>query len=167
MKNNAYRVFIHKNVTDVFHKYRTRGIPEAGGILLGQIRKNEIYILKVTEPSRWDIRQMFGFVRARKQAQKAIDMEFEKSEGRTIYLGEWHSHPEANPTPSSVDTSMIERQFRKNDINENFLIMMIVGYNQDYCSIYDGKKLISGKYSNSSRAMKEVIFPDDVLNYQT
>ena len=59
MNENNYRVFIHQNVMQVFQKYRTQNIPEAGGILLGQVRKNEIYILKVTEPSRWDIRQIF------------------------------------------------------------------------------------------------------------
>lgn len=158
MNENNYRVFIHQNVMQVFQKYRTQNIPEAGGILLGQVRKNEIYILKVTEPSRWDIRQIFSFVRKRKQAQRAIDIEFEKSGGRTIYLGEWHSHPEALPSPSVTDIRMIKQQFSKNEINEDFLLMLIIGYNQDFCAIYNGQRLLQGNHIKISPRMEQFIF---------
>ena len=165
MKESNYKVFIHQNVMQVFQKYRIPDIPAAGGILLGQIRKNEIYILKVTEPSRWDIRHLFGFVRKKKQAQRAIDVEFEKSEGRTIYLGEWHSHPEAAPTPSSTDIGMIKQQFSKNEINEDFLLMLIVGYNQDFCAIYDGKKLLQGDHINAPSRMEQFVFYNNLSKY--
>lgn len=138
---NNYRIFVHDSVMQIFSKYRTSEIPEAGGILLGQVRKDEIYVLKITEPSRWDIRRMFGFVRNKKSAQQAINIEFKKSGRRTIYLGEWHSHPQANPYPSVMDIQMIEKQYKYNEINECFLLMIIVGINQDYISLYDGKQL--------------------------
>lgn len=42
---------------------------------------------------------------------------------KTIYIGEWHTHPENYPNPSGVDNKMIVQQYFKNRINEPFLIL--------------------------------------------
>jgi integrative and conjugative element protein (TIGR02256 family) len=142
-ERKKYKIFIHNNALAIMESHRQCKVKqkEAGGILLGQIRKNEIHVLKATHPCNKDHRSRFRFQRNKNNAQKVINHEFYKSRGRTIYLGEWHSHPELYPSPSSIDKNMIRNQYYKNKINENFLLMIIVGLNENSVSLFDGKEI--------------------------
>jgi len=114
---------------------------EAGGILLGQLNKDSILITRASIPNRKDNAGKYSFVRDKTMAQLIIDYEFANSGGRTLYLGEWHTHPENVASPSSVDKLMIHEQFEKNKIHTTFLLLVILGLKKDYISIYEGKKL--------------------------
>jgi len=140
-----YKIFIAPSVVSILAGYKQihRKDCEAGGILLGQINEDGIYILKASIPNSRDKRSRMSFIRDRDRAQLIINHEFANSGGKTIYLGEWHSHPEKFPSPSSVDKAMIKDQFKKNKINEPFLIFIIQGISGIYIGlIADGE--ISG-----------------------
>ncbi len=80
--------------------------PEAGGILIGHyLEDNNYSITDVSSPSELDKSSRFNFTRSKKNAQKIINKIFKDSKGKKIYLGEWHTHPEDHPQPSSLDRS--------------------------------------------------------------
>lgn len=136
-------VVFDEGVLNVFSHFRQTGKKyEKGGILLGQcLEDNKIIIKKASTPTLFDKSQRYNFYRDRRSAQIFIDYEFLNSLGKTIYIGEWHTHPEDYPTPSSTDIKMIKNQFSKNLINEKFLLMIIVGRNDYYVGYFNGKKL--------------------------
>ena len=114
---------------------------EAGGILLGQVTEKNVYILKVTIPNKFDSASRCSFDCNKDAAQIIINYEFFNSGQKTIYIGEWHTHPEDYPNPSVVDNKMIDKQYFKNKLNEPFLILIIQGLKGLYAAIFDGKKL--------------------------
>jgi integrative and conjugative element protein (TIGR02256 family) len=114
---------------------------ESGGVLIGQIKDNKVYILKISVPNKFDRASRHGFECNKDAAQIIMDYEFYNSGGRSIYIGEWHTHPEEIPKPSGDDKVMIKEQFRKNKLNEPFLILLIQGLTGLYIALYDGKSL--------------------------
>lgn len=124
-------------------KYRqdSRKKKEAGGILLGKVYDDRIVIEKASCPNTSDKRGLFFFIRSQNKAQQIVENEFYASDNKRIYLGEWHTHPEDIPSPSIIDEQMIKRQFSVNDLNEDFLILIIQGIQKVYLGIYDGKEL--------------------------
>jgi integrative and conjugative element protein (TIGR02256 family) len=109
--------------------------PEAGGIILGKIIDNQINILKLSIPTSLDRSSRTNFERNKLSAQIILDYEFHNSNGQLVYLGEWHTHPESNPTPSKTDLQMLRRQFKDNSLNTDFLILLIKGIKSSYIRI--------------------------------
>lgn len=75
-------------------------------------------------------------------ANTFIKEDYEQSNHTRVYIGEWHTHPEDSPTPSSVDIYSIKVAFNKNyrPIND-FILMAIVGRKETYWGLYDGKNI--------------------------
>ncbi len=117
---------------------RNGSIIENGGILLGKVFGSYIHVTDISTPGRGDKRKPFGFIRSIKNANKRIRKEFKKSKGKIIYLGEWHCHPEDNPKPSSQDIEMIREQFFKNELNEQFVLLFIIGWSNLFVGMFDG-----------------------------
>ncbi len=103
--------------------------PEAGGVLIGRlIRGTEDVIVDLaTSPGLRDVRKRHGFVRAREDAQAAIDAAWHASTATSVYLGEWHSHPEDHPSPSHHDLADWNRTVRTASFEQGFLFFVIVG----------------------------------------
>lgn len=114
---------------------------ESGGILIGQIKGNNIYIQKVTVPNQFDKSTRYSFVRNKDAAQIILDHEVINSQNTMTYLGEWHTHPEAKPTPSGQDLNMIKEQYTLGKLNLPFVILIIQGISDVYISIYMEKQL--------------------------
>ena len=141
-KHKNTTIIIEQNVVDLFNTFRQTGKkPESGGILLGKVYENEIRIKKASIPTVFDSSKRYNFNRHKKSAQLFTDYEFKNSGGTIIYLGEWHTHPQQIPIPSPTDVMMIATQFKKNKINETFLLMIIVGLADVYMGYYDGQTL--------------------------
>ena len=102
------------------------GTREAGGILLGYRRDPHIEILAATLPARGDQRRRFSFVRAGCSHQRAATRAWRDSEHRVDYVGEWHTHPESNPSPSAVDRHELVR--RSIEHRDDFLVELILGF---------------------------------------
>ena len=129
--NRVLRIF--KKVRRMFEEYEQKeGLNEAGGILLGDVAEDYVEITDVTVPNRFDLRTFFSFVRARIPAQLRINKAWKKSSGTQIYLGEWHTHREVNPSPSLDDREMIAKAFKETKMEIDFLYLIIVGLNGTY-----------------------------------
>lgn len=79
------------------------GRTERGGILLGSRRGGHLHVEAATVPSRWDKATMFAFHRGTAGHQAAALRRWKSSQNTSDWLGEWHSHPEQSPNPSSID----------------------------------------------------------------
>jgi len=145
-----YEVEIAENVLKALSSFKQKGKNkfEAGGILLGQVVKNTIYITKLSFPNHLDKAKRTFFDRHKLPAQIIINHEFSNSDGKTIYLGEWHTHPELTPTPSSVDLKMLKQQFKMNRLNLDCIYLLIQGINELYLGEYDGKNIVSNNMKN-------------------
>ena len=136
-------IIIARSVLNLIERFKQTNNKdnESGGILLGQVTEKEVYILKVTSPNKFDRASRYSFDCNKDAAQVIINYEFLNSGQKTIYIGEWHTHPENYPNPSGVDKRMIDNQYFKNKLNEPFLILTIQGLKGLYVAIFDGKKL--------------------------
>lgn len=137
--NSRDRLIIKTKALNVLRRYgRKKDTYESGGILLGYVYKDHTEVVNVTTPSRFDSFGPRFFIRSRISAQAQIDKAWKKSNGTLIYLGEWHTHSEANPKPSVVDREMIMKSRRETKMEIDFLYLMIVGHN---CSYWVGKQI--------------------------
>lgn len=77
---------------------------EAGGVLLGRhlLDSRDVVVDEVTTPQDSDRRSRLSFFRSRQHETLARERWLAES-STMAYLGLWHTHPEANPTPSSID----------------------------------------------------------------
>lgn len=87
------------------HRQTERDAAESFGVLMGStsLDRREIWIEKVTTPMAKDRRTRFSFALSDPGHQEVVSRTFAGSDGQTIYLGTWHTHPEPVPTPSGVD----------------------------------------------------------------
>lgn len=136
------KISISQSVLDGLNKFVQTGKKlENGGVLMGSIFDDRIEILRISVPTPFDRCNRYGFVRDKRSAKLFIDYEFINSNGKIIYLGEWHTHPEDYPTPSSQDKKMIREQYKENVFDEKFLLMLILGRKNIYLGVYDGHNL--------------------------
>lgn len=77
--------------------------PEAGGILLGYRRGQHTHVSDVTVPTNRDVRRRFAFFRHATDHQRVATRRWKESGETMDYVGEWHTHPEDEPSPSGVD----------------------------------------------------------------
>jgi len=142
-----YHIEVTEDVLNTLETFKQDSfkIHEAGGILLGYIVKEEAYIriTKVSTPCKYDKSTPTSFDRDANNAQKIINKEFDESQGKIIYLGEWHTHFQKVPMPSSIDINMIKKQYKVSTLNANILLLLIKGTENLYISVYDGKKFVS------------------------
>ena len=101
---------------------------EAGGVLLGRYLcdSDDVVVDDITEPLPGDKRGRYFFHRAQKAHQQAVELAWRVSNGTRTYLGEWHTHPEARPTPSCVDVCDWRRKLWQDQYFDR-LFFFIVG----------------------------------------
>ena len=104
---------------------------EAGGVLMGRYiaTSDDVIVDAITEPMTGDRRTRYSFYRAKRRHQAALDAAWKSSGHTCTYLGEWHTHPQAYPTPSSTDTTDWNRRLRQDQYPEE-LFFLIVGTHQ-------------------------------------
>lgn len=96
---------------------------ERGGILLGFRRGPHLHISEATFPMRWDIGTKFAFRRSA-IGHGEIALKRWRQSNRTIdWVGEWHSHPEGRPSPSSIDVQSWKEITRKRAAPMAFIII--------------------------------------------
>lgn len=136
---------IDQKVIDVLKRFiqDDENKSEAGGILMGYYIDNySFYISDLTTPSEDDKSSRFQFIRSFVSAQKLIERFFNSSKGKKIYLGEWHTHPEKLPTPSTVDLESFQNQLKKSELNSEYIFMLIVGTKGIYAAAYSKTGLL-------------------------
>ncbi|MBP0633180.1 MULTISPECIES: Mov34/MPN/PAD-1 family protein [unclassified Cupriavidus] len=101
---------------------------EAGGVLLGRflLDSADVVVDEVTTPQGSDRRSRFGFFRSKKH--EALARERWQGQKNTLaYLGLWHTHPEEDPTPSSVDRADWQQAVSRDTFEGDYLFFPIVG----------------------------------------
>lgn len=113
---------------------------EAGGVLMGRyIRESlDVVIDNVTVPMCGDRRRRFDFFRDRDRHQQAINRAWQESDGTTHYLGEWHTHPERIPTPSSTDQTNWNQHLQRDIFSGDTLLFIIVG--TEFLRVWEGHR---------------------------
>jgi len=101
---------------------------EAGGVLLGRhlLDTDDIVVDEVTTPQNSDRRSRFSFFRSKKHGRIAQNRWAEEA-STLAYLGVWHTHPEADPTPSGVDRQDWKQALSTDTFHGNQLFFPIVG----------------------------------------
>ena len=135
--DNGHLVVIMANVIEKLQFYRqlSPASHEAAGVLIGERRENHIVIHAISEPGPGDVRTRFTVVRKGPHHQALVNELHLKSGGTMNYLGEWHTHPERFPTPSSTDKS----SWKKDIVPSESMVLIIVGQYAIWC----GKKISS------------------------
>lgn len=117
-------ILIEQNVIETVrnHCQSNLGIPESGGILLGYRRDSHLHVVDATTPQPDDRCMRFRFFRRDPYHQQFALSKWRLSGSTLDYIGEWHTHPETDPTPSSLDFSEWEKICGARKINMVFLV---------------------------------------------
>lgn len=107
--------------------------PESGGLLLGYRHGNNFEITKVTVPQSKDIQRKTYFERNDENHISIFSKLNKHSNNKITFLGEWHTHPESNPIPSSLDINEWQKT-KENNIDS--LVFCILGTENIYISCY-------------------------------
>lgn len=125
------RLKINDDVLERFRTYRQleNRDTEAGGVLIGRFIEGsgDIIIDLITEPSKKDMRERYYFKKHLETHQKLVDKIWEQSDGTCNYVGEWHTHPEQDPSPSFHDRREWKKVLKKTQCESSFLFFIIVG----------------------------------------
>jgi len=97
---------------------------EAGGHLFAKIAENQIHVVYASGPEKADYRSRFAFGFKRSRAQSIIDEQF--AQGKH-YVGDWHSHPQNVPSPSTVDQRTMASRVLRSDHGLRGMIFCIIG----------------------------------------
>lgn len=97
---------------------------EAGGQLFGRLLENRITVEIATGPRPTDIRRRHFYQPDRIAEQAEIDQYHGKG---MLFLGDWHTHPEYLPVPSTQDRQSILETFKKSTHHLNGFLLVIAG----------------------------------------
>lgn len=104
--------------------------PERGGIILGRLfpENSKIIVTDIIESKQGQSQRM-GFKMNINEVQEIMHKIWEESGGKVTYLGDWHTHPENNPSPSLIDHATFRMNYFGSKIDQNLLLYIIVGTN--------------------------------------
>ena len=109
LMNQDITIYIEGHVLKEFSSYQAQDCfeREAGGIIIGyfDVQENAIRITDITWPQEKDICGRSRFIRKEKGHQELMDEIWTQSGYTKSYLGEWHTHNQCTPIPSSLDQS--------------------------------------------------------------
>ncbi len=135
------------NTVKMFERSRqiTSDQPESGGYLFGQLFGDQLVICVATPPGPDDTKKPRFFKRSRERGQLLLDRIWRASNGKTVLVGEWHTHFEENPKPSWIDISESKKALKLNICHLDFMVVVIVGAKyvaNSWVGIIDGKGLV-------------------------
>ncbi|MGR6778346.1 Mov34/MPN/PAD-1 family protein [Moritella viscosa] len=100
--------------------------PESAGLIIGYYRNNgDVWIDRLTLPKETDKRSRFSFKLDAQAHQSEVDEVYRSSDQILGYIGTWHTHPQAKPTPSGVDR--LDWKDHEKDNPERPLFFVVVG----------------------------------------
>ncbi len=125
LPNSEQQIVLTKAVLEVFWAHLQQGSePEAGGLLFAEFYFPMIRIIEASSPRATDKRWRTLFIPNRMLQRQLIKQRFKKG---YHFVGEWHTHPEAKPTPSTLDLESMYDSFLKSRHELNYFVMVIVG----------------------------------------
>jgi integrative and conjugative element protein (TIGR02256 family) len=137
-----YNFEIKQEVIDDLKSFAQNEGNEQCGVLTGvQIGRNCYRVSKVS-PACVKSSSRCSCIRDSDLANKFIAEDYKLSKHTRFYIGEWHTHPESNPSPSPVDCQSIIDNFQTSAHVAPFLIMIIVGTEGFYICLYNGVQFV-------------------------
>lgn len=118
-------------------------LKEAGGLILGYVDSdtNGLLAEEITVPGPGDLRSRTSFFRSERHQREAENWN-RITNGRGTQLGLWHTHPEANPTPSTIDLNDCGSVLKNGKFDCNGLLYLIVGtHTIGYWHAHAGRQL--------------------------
>lgn len=126
LNESNFSITLADNVLDHFERYRQLRYwdKEAGGQLFARFEGNHTLIQEVTGPRPNDKRSRHSYRPDRLAEQREIQEMFDKN---FHYVGDWHTHPSASPSPSDTDVLNISSCVARSEHELNGFLMIIVG----------------------------------------
>jgi len=142
--NGGVKLVIDDNVVNKLSSFSQlfTGDVESGGLLLGRTQINGLTkVYDITEPLERDKRGRFLFKRKDKGHLELVSQANE----RCLYFkGNWHSHPQKNPSPSWRDKVSWKRAMRESKPgNSDYIFFLIVGTKEikAWCGKLNNRKI--------------------------
>lgn len=130
LKNEEIGLYIDIS-DDLINRIRNIGLQhfskEFGGILIGRYsedRKN-VLITETLLPQNYKSSK-YSFERGTEGLKEKL-FDLYNEETPLIYVGEWHTHPDCQPYPSSTDITALKEIAKHDGVNICSPIMLIVG----------------------------------------
>jgi integrative and conjugative element protein (TIGR02256 family) len=123
---STQRLRIEPSVLDRVRRYRQSKLsePEAGGQLFGMVTPQLVTVNAASGPHRSDERSRYSF----RSDPRIAQSEIKRFAGRgLVYLGEWHTHAEAQPRPSESDRAAVLGIVEHSRLNTSNLVLIIIG----------------------------------------
>ncbi len=108
----------------VDHRQQGKIKTEIGGQLFAEFVKNEVRVVRTTGPNATDKRGWAWFKPDQRKQNIEIKQLFEDG---LHFVGDWHTHPEREPSPSSWDLESMEDCFKKSRHQLKAFVMVIIG----------------------------------------
>ncbi|MCC5788389.1 MAG: Mov34/MPN/PAD-1 family protein [Opitutales bacterium] len=105
---------------------------ETGGILFAKISHGAVQIVEATKAEKSASKSRNMFMPSLKQKRIAVKKAFKEG---LHFVGEWHTHPECSPKPSSLDLHSMEDSFKRSKHELSRFIMVIVGNCEEFLSL--------------------------------
>lgn len=119
-----------KRLQDELRRARRR---EIGGLLLGEHHGGERFSVVEISVQRSGGTHS-GFLRKPEEHSAQVAQFFAATGheySRFNYLGEWHSHPNFDPTPSNTDLETMQSIIEDPDVGMNFLVLLVCRLSSD------------------------------------
>jgi integrative and conjugative element protein (TIGR02256 family) len=97
---------------------------EAGGQLFARFKGEQIRVERATGPRTADRRSRYGYIPDRRGEQEEIDSMHSRG---LHFIGDWHTHPERIPTPSTSDIRSIRQAVTQSKHHLNGFVLLIAG----------------------------------------
>lgn len=152
-----WELWLDPDVLRHFAKHRQTGTraPEVGGQLFASFEKYRVRIILATGPRKTDQRGRFSFSPDRSLENAEIKKRFT---GGLHFIGDWHTHPEPRPTPSSLDLRSMADCYRKSKHSLAHFVMIIVGQEPGpaglWVSLHDAKRYAPMKLKSSANLLE-------------
>lgn len=103
---------------------------EFGGFLIGYYSedKKHLHITDTILPKKYQASK-YSFERSTEGIENEF-MEFYKGNPIKIYIGEWHTHPDNSPVPSTTDICAINTIINSKNTSIPNPVLLIIGYSQ-------------------------------------
>ncbi|WP_177230488.1 Mov34/MPN/PAD-1 family protein [Chitinophaga sp. CF118] len=127
---DGLRIQLSEEVFKKIQEHCVRHYPkEFGGIFYGSINSNtDTAMVEDIIVSKWFVNTTVLFRRIAWYFNWRLKQIHRRSNGQLYYIGEWHTHPNAAPFPSTTDLKAMCRIANNPNIRIKTPILLIIGY---------------------------------------
>ena len=127
-KHNGLELEITDSLLDKFYNLGMEHYPkEFGGLLIGSYSedKKTCHVTETILPSKY-VSSKYIFKRGKEGLKQKLE-EFYNGTPSLNYVGEWHTHPDAEPEPSAMDKQAMKEISGNEDVLIASPILLILG----------------------------------------